>query len=509
MLDVKNLTISIADSYYTNNLSFSLQKGDKLAIIGEEGNGKSTILKIIARPEEVVSYATFSGTINTFNNKIGYFEQFLDSGWNGKSTLSFFMRDKPEAEDDFSKLDQLYLIKKYFNEFCLDTNILDLSDIGVLSGGEKVKLRLIKLLVASPDILLLDEPTNDLDLPSLVWLENFIKNEKRPIIFISHDETLLENCATAILHIERLKKKTECFAHFEHLGYAEYKQKRFENFERQKELAKKDKEKRIERQKKLLKIMQSVEHDLRTISRRDPSGGRLLKKKMKSVKSQERRYQKEDEQKILPPSQEEAIYLNFSSEKSPAKKLISLSIQNLSAGDKQLSHDINLEVFYGQKVVLVGENGCGKTTLLKRVYQELLRTKHNVGYMPQDYEDGLKGYKSVKDFCFQTAFSKDEQTRLLTILGSMKFTSAEMDKDIYQLSGGQKAKLYLAQLMSRDLDILLLDEPTRNLSPLSCPVVRQALTSFGGAVLCVSHDRKLIDAFDRVLVLSKEGLSEI
>lgn len=279
MFEVKNLTIKIDNRILINNLSFTLNKGDKLAIIGEEGNGKSTLLKAFINE---CSYAEITGTINSKNYKIGYLEQTINDNLLDISVNNFLFID---GDDYYNKINNFY---KYLELINLNDDILK-QTINTLSGGEKVKIRILKLLLEEYDILFLDEPTNDLDIKTLEWLEQFINTTDKPIIFISHDEVLLSNTANQILHIEQIKKKTEAKHTYLKTTYDEYVNMRFKALEKQRQIAKNEKREYNKKQEKLNKVMQSVESDQRNISRADPHGARLLKKKMHSLKAQEKK----------------------------------------------------------------------------------------------------------------------------------------------------------------------------------------------------------------------------
>ena len=207
MLEINNLSISLKDGKeIIKNVKFSLEKNDKIAIIGEEGNGKSTLLKCIYDENLITSYADIkSGKIIKNNVNIGYLEQFLDKTWDDEKVEDYFLKENVNSNIDYEKYSNIYLLNDIFNK--LNINIKYLNEnykISMLSGGEKVKIRLAKLLFYNKNILLLDEPTNDLDIMTLQWLEDFLKNTSMPILFISHDEVLLENVANGILHLERL-----------------------------------------------------------------------------------------------------------------------------------------------------------------------------------------------------------------------------------------------------------------------------------------------------------------
>ena len=197
MLEVKNVDIMISTRYLIESLSFTLNKGDKLAIIGEEGNGKSTLLKSLLG---ICDYAEVSGIINFKGNTVGYLEQSLNGNDLNKKVFDYLFHDD---YDYYNKVNEFY---KYLENLKIDDYILN-QTMSNLSGGERVKISILKLLLNRYDILFLDEPTNDLDIETLEWLSTFINKTSKPIIYISHDETLLSDTANMILHIEQLKKK--------------------------------------------------------------------------------------------------------------------------------------------------------------------------------------------------------------------------------------------------------------------------------------------------------------
>lgn len=197
MFEIKNMSVFVYPKYLIKDLSLILNKGDKLAIIGEEGNGKTTLLRSIIGK---CDYAKITGNINFNNNKIGYLEQSINEENLTKKVFEFLFESDEEYYD---KISNLY---KYLEMLKLSDTVLE-QIINTLSGGEKVKIGILKLLLDDADILFLDEPTNDLDIETLEWLESFINNTDKPIIYISHDETLLANTANMILHIEQIKNK--------------------------------------------------------------------------------------------------------------------------------------------------------------------------------------------------------------------------------------------------------------------------------------------------------------
>ena len=496
MLEIKALTISINGRYLIKNLNLTLNNSDKLAIIGEEGNGKSTLLKSILG---ICEYAEISGKINLKGNRIGYLEQSISANKLDKSVYEFLFIDET---DYYDKINNLY---KYLKLINLTDDILK-QKIRTLSGGEKVKISILKLLLNEYDILFLDEPTNDLDIETLEWLENFINSTSKPIIYVSHDETLLANTANMILHLEQIKKQTECRHTLLKIDYDTYVEQRLRKIEKQTQVARTEKREFTKQHEKLQRIMQKVEYQQNTISRADPHGAKVLKKKMHSLKSQEKKLDETELTEV--PDVEESISFFFEDVEIPkTKNIINLNIDELKVSDKVLSKNIKLDVIGNVHLCIIGKNGVGKSTLIKLIYNELKdRNDIKVGYMPQTYDDVLNNYNHVLDFICPNG-SKDEITKARLLLGNMKFTREEMIGKIKDLSNGSKAKLFLVKLVLDKCNVLILDEPTRNVSPLSNPIIRKVLSEYNGTIISVSHDRKYInEVIDNLYILTTDGL---
>ena len=498
MIEIKNLSIKVNDRYLVKDLSLNLNKNDKLAIIGEEGNGKSTLLKCIIG---ICNYAEVTGTINLNNNKIGYLEQHITESYKEQKVFDYlFISDN----DYYNKINNLYKNLTILN---IKDDILD-KRMNILSGGEKIKVAILKLLLDDNDALLLDEPTNDLDIETLIWLENFINKIDKPIIYISHDETLLSKTANMILHIEILKKKTECKHTLLRIKYNEYIDLRLRTILHQTQVHNFEKKELEKKEEKLKWQKQRVEFEQNNISRSDPHGGRLLKKKMHNVKSQEKKLENIDITEK--PDPEESIYFKFEEVNIPNnKKILNLNNYNLIINNNNIK--INLEVYGNVHICIIGKNGTGKTTLIRKIYDMLKdRTDIKVGYMPQDYNDILNSYDNVLGFITNGSKNKEEITKSRTYLGNMKFIPEEMTGNIDNLSGGSKAKLILMKLVLDKCNVLILDEPTRNVSPLSNPVIRKVLKEFNGTIISVSHDRKYIEEVpNKIYLLTNNELNLI
>lgn len=469
-----------------------LHENDKLFVIGEEGNGKTTLLKYIYDSHTTESYA--EGTKTLPDMRIGYLEQQSDPYWETRTVAEYlFTHHLYETIDyefyrDFNKIERLFAI------FQLEVSDIEERPFKFCSGGEKVKLQWIKMLIRKYDLLLLDEPTNDLDADSLRKLEEILRADPTPAIIVSHDETFIRNVANQILHLEQIKDKTEMrFTYFKG-GYDEYVSRRSTIFDRQERDHVRIKREKETKEKKLARQHQSVEDDLNRAVR-DPVQGRLLAKKMKNIKAQERRLQKIE---VTPePDYERDISLFFDYDVGihPKTEILDIRGKTLQIGRKVLIDDYDFLLYGNAHIVITGDNGTGKTTLLKELCAQIDQTRFKVQYVPQNYGELLPRKMSALEYlsgCLSD-YTRETRSRMMTLLGCLHFEEKEMRNPLSDLSGGQKVKILIALIALRKAEVLVLDEITRNMSPLSEPRIRALLKEFKGAILSVSHDRNFIE----------------
>ena len=510
MFQMKHVTLTHKKDLRTilEDFSLVLNNGDRAVLIGEEGNGKSTLMKWIYDPALVEDYIEYSGEKAISGEKLGYLPQELPETEKRKTVYEYFSESADfldRTPKELSKLAKDFLVEQefYYRDQAMES----------LSGGERVKAQMMRILIQNPTILLLDEPSNDIDIDTLRLMENLINDWTGGVLFISHDETLIEHTANRVIHFEQIRRKTKCRYTVANVTYRQYVEERLNAFEKQEQLALGERREKRIRDEKLRRMEQSVGARLDNISKGDRDTiGRLLKKKMKNVKAMEKRFEREDENMTEMPEQEEAIFFKLGDKNStipPGKWVLQYESPKLYTvdGGRVLAENIELRIRGSEKIGLIGTNGCGKSTLLTQIAKELLeRSDIHAEYMPQNYEELLSMDETPVDY-LDSSGDKEERTRIRTYLGSLKYTADEMDHPIRELSGGQKAKVLLLKLSMSGANVLILDEPTRNFSPLSGPVIRRMLQDFPGAVISVSHDRKyLSEVCTKVYQLSSEGL---
>ena len=359
MIDIQGLRLTHAKDLrvLVPDLDLKIHAGDKLALIGEEGNGKSTLLKYLFDPNLVADDMEASGVVQRGFSQAAYLPQSLPRESEEVSLYEYFFL---EEDIDFARLYRLAADLGFSSERLVSSQTL-----GRLSGGEKLKVQLLKLLSTPHDIFFLDEPTNDLDLETLEWLESYIKKSKETIVFISHDPQFLSQTASRILHIEMLRKKGQAKITLANLSYDDYLKERQARLVKDRQAAMNDRREFSKKEERFRRVHDSVQHALREMH--DSTQGRLLAKKMHVIKSQEKRLAKEEEGLTKVPEVEKAIDLSFERKASLAGDKVLLQWRDcpLVREGRVLIPDLTWSLRTGQKVAITGKNGIGKSSFLK------------------------------------------------------------------------------------------------------------------------------------------------
>ena len=503
MIKINHLTITQNKDLrdLVSDLSMTIQDGEKVAIIGEEGNGKSTLLWALMG--EALPDFTIRGDIQSDHQSLAYIPQKLDEDLKERSLHDYFFLDP--ADLDYS------LLYRLAEELHFDSDrFASDQKIGSLSGGEALKVQLIHELSKPFEVLFLDEPSNDLDLETVDWLKRQIQKMRQTVIFISHDEDFLSQTADTIIHLRLIKHRKEAETLVEHLDYDSYSDQRKANFARQSQQAANDQRAHDKTMEKHRRVKQNVETALRNT--KNDVAGRLLAKKMKNVLSQEKRYEKAAQSMTQKPLEEEQIQLFFSDIEplAASKLLLRLEKESLSIGERVLAQELQLTVRGQEKIGIIGPNGVGKSTLLAKIHQLLSdKSEISLGFMPQNYQETLHLDLSPVEFLSQTGH-KEELQKIQSFLASLNFSYPEMHHKIHYLSGGQQGKLLLLNLVLRKSNFLLLDEPTRNFSPTSQPKIRKLFANYPGGLVTVSHDRRFLKEVCRSIYrLTENGLEVV
>ena len=503
MIKINHLTITQNKDLrdLISNLNITIQDGEKVAIIGEEGNGKSTLLRTLMG--ERLADFTIKGEIQSDLQALAYIPQHLPEELKKKSLQDYFFLESTDLNYSI-----LYRLAEELH-FDSDRFASD-QEIGSFSGGEALKIQLIHELAKPFDILFLDEPSNDLDLETIDWLKGQIQKIRQTVIFISHDEDFLSQTADTIVHLRLVKHRKEAETLVDHLDYDRYSEQRKANFARQSQQAANDQRAYDKTMEKHRQVKQRVETALRNT--KDSTAGRLLAKKMKNVLYQEKRFEKTAQSMTQKPLEEEQIQLFFSDIEplAASKVLVRRENETLSIGERILAQGLQLTVRGQEKIGIIGPNGVGKSTLLAKL-QQLLSDKREIslGYMPQDYQETLNLDLSPVEFLNQTGH-KEELQKIQSHLASLNFSFPEMHHQIHSLSGGQQGKLLLLNLVLRKPNFLLLDEPTRNFSPTSQPEIRKLFANYPGGLVTVSHDRRFLkEVCSTIYRLTEYGLEVV
>ena len=524
ILSCNNLTKSFGVESILENISFTVNEGDKIGVIGVNGTGKTTLFKIISG-----IYGYDSGEIYTSKDcEIGYLEQntnFYSDNTIFTEVLEVFS-NLIKMEEDLRKMeceisdkssetnspDLQKLMDNYSHKLELFQNSngygykseakgvlkgLGFNDdelekpIKILSGGEKTRVLLAKLLLKKPTLLLLDEPTNHLDSDALEWLELFLKQYKGTVILISHDRYFLDQSVNRIFEIHNKKLKAY------NGNYSYYVEKSAID----KEIERKTYE---DQQKEIKKQEESIER-LKAYGR---------EKHLKRARSKEKALSKIE---VLdkPDGERKRAKIKFIPAVESGNDVLAVRDVEMSFPDKVLFKDLNLDIYRGEKVALIGPNGAGKSTLFKIIMNELepiqgevkFGTNVNTAYFHQEQKT-LNLDNTVIDEIWD-ANPHLTQTEVRNMLGAFLFENEDVFKRISSLSGGERARVAILKLILSQSNFLLLDEPTNHLDIDSKEVLEEALVNYTGTIFTISHDRYFLNKVaDKILVLDENGVTE-
>lgn len=504
MLNIHNLSVSFGGEYLFEEITFRLGGGDRVGLIGKNGAGKSTMLKILSGEME-----PDTGQIASDKDlKIGFLKQDIDFV-EGRTVLEESYEAFEEIKKQEKQLEEIntqlaertdYESEEY-HQLMVDLNDVQhqyeihggynyqgeteriLQGLGfkrddfnkltdTFSGGWRMRIELAKLLLQQNDILLLDEPTNHLDIESIIWLEGFLNNYPGAVVIVSHDKMFLDNVTNRTIEISlgRIYDFNK--------PYSKYLVLRKELREQQL-ASQKNQEKQIQQTEKLIEKF-----------RAKASKASMAQSLIKKLDKIDRIEVDEDDNSVM--------NVKFPVSVVPGKVVIEAHHISKSYGHKNVLKDIDLLIERDSKTAFVGQNGQGKSTLAKILVGELeykgdLKLGHNVqiGYFAQNQAEYLDGSKTVLDTMIDAANEKN-RAKVRDILGSFLFRGDEVDKYVRVLSGGERNRLALAKMLLQPFNVLVMDEPTNHLDIKSKNVLKDALKSFEGTLILVSHDRDFL-----------------
>ncbi len=516
MLNIHNLSVSFGGTYLFEEVTFRMGAGDRVGLVGKNGAGKSTMLKILAR-----DFQPDSGSIATEKEvRIGFLRQDIDFE-QGRTVLEEAYQaftDIKEVERKLVEINHLLVTRTDYESAEYSQIIEDLSDythrfellggynyIGetekillglgfkrevfnnlteTFSGGWRMRIELAKLLLQANDILLLDEPTNHLDIESIIWLESFLRNYPGVVVIVSHDKMFLDNVTNRTIEISLGK------AYDFNKPYSQYLELRHEI--REKQLAtQKNQQKKIEETEKLIEKF-----------RAKASKASMAQSLIKKLDKVERIEVDEDDNSVM--------NISFPVSKVPGKVVIEAEQVTKAYGDNVILKDINLLVERGSKIAFVGQNGQGKSTFIKAIVHEFefhgqIKLGHNVqlGYFAQNQAEYLEGEITLLQ-TMEDAATDTNRSKVRDMLGSFLFRGDDVEKKVKVLSGGERNRLALCKLLLQPINVLVMDEPTNHLDIKSKNVLKAALQKFEGTLLLVSHDRDFLQGMSNIVYEFKD-----
>lgn len=516
MLNIHNLSVSFGGTYLFEEVTFRLGSGDRVGLVGKNGAGKSTMLKMLAG-----DFKPDSGTIATEKEvKIGFLRQDIDFV-KGRTVLEeayMAFEEIKRAEFRIDEINHQLVTRTDYESQEYSDLIEELSDVthhyevlggynyvgdtekillglgfkredfdnqtDTFSGGWRMRIELAKLLLQSNDILLLDEPTNHLDIESIIWLEGFLRNFPGVVVIVSHDKMFLDNVTNRTIEISLGK------AYDFSKPYSEYLVLRQEI--REKQLAtQKNQAKKIEETEKLIEKF-----------RAKASKASMAQSLIKKLDKVERIEVDEDDNSVM--------NISFPVSQTPGRVVVEAEHVTKAYGDKVILKDISLLVERGSKVAFVGQNGQGKSTFMKAIvnefeYEGTIKLGHNVqlGYFAQNQAEYLDGEKTLLDTMLEAA-TDTNRSKVRDMLGAFLFRGDEVEKKVKVLSGGERNRLALCKLLLQPINVLVMDEPTNHLDIKSKNVLKAALQQFEGTLLLVSHDRDFLQGMSNIVYEFKD-----
>ncbi|MBT8933873.1 ABC-F family ATP-binding cassette domain-containing protein [Lactobacillus delbrueckii subsp. bulgaricus] len=498
-----------------SKVNFSIENNARIGLVGPNGAGKTTLLKIMTGRQEasqgeftvnkgielgyIAQEHDFDEEKSIWEEMLTVFQPLIDQGQQLEK-LQYAIADHPEDEDLLRRLDQAQYnfeqaggytyqaeIKSMLNGFNFPEATWD-KQIANLSGGEKTRLSFVKLLLKKPPLLLLDEPTNYLDLDTLDWLEAFLKNYPGAILTVSHDQYFLDHLATQIFELQHGELTVFKGNYSQYLAQRELR-------DQQQEAAYEKQQEEIKREEEFIQ--------------------KNIVRASTTKQAQSRRKALEKMELVDPPKHKSKIRIKFDSARPSGKEVLILKDLAVGYPDKTMLKDISFQINKGDRVAIIGQNGIGKSTLLKTVMKQLpvksgsikYGASLDIGYYDQELQ-GLDYSKTVIDTIWDRHKDMNEKD-IRSILASFLFTAKDIDKKVSQLSGGQRARLTLTVLSMEHNNFLLMDEPTNHLDLDAKEVLEKALADYDGTLLFVSHDRYFINELANKIVVAKDGQAKI
>lgn len=497
------------------NVNFSIENNARIGLVGPNGVGKTTLLKIMTGQEES-SHGEFSvnkdidlgyiaqensldETKTIWDEMLSVFDNLIAEG-KKLENLQIKISDNPTDQELLKRYDQMQFAFEQKGGYTYETDIKSILNgfnfpkerwdhkIGALSGGEKTRLSFVKLLLKKPKLLLLDEPTNYLDLDTLDWLEGFLKNYDGAILTVSHDQYFLDHLASQIFELQHGQLTVFKGNYTQYLAQRQLRDRQQEAAYEKQQAEIKEKEEFI--QKNLVRASTTK-------------------------RAQSRRKQLEKMERIDPPKHQNKVKIHFESDRPSGKEVLIAKDLTIGYPDKTMVSDISFQVNKGDRVAIIGPNGIGKSTLLNTIMKKLsvkngsikYGASLDIGYYDQELQ-GLDYKKTVIDTIWDRHKSMPEKD-VRSILASFLFTAKDIDKVVGQLSGGQRARLTLTVLALEHDNFLIMDEPTNHLDLDAKEVLEKALKDFDGTLLFVSHDRYFINQLANKIISVRNGHAKI